>query len=284
MGRTKKIIYFAVLIICLAAVLVALLYIFPYYSRLARSEKLADELRDRIEVIKIPEDEPEQQVPEQSADSTQEVEVVTDEHLLRVFDFASMQEDVNEDIYAWLYIPNTKVDYPIVQHPTDDIYYLEHTIEGVKGYPGSIYTEKVNSKYFTDFHTVIYGHNMKNGTMFHNLRNYKDETFFKENRNIYVYLPDRTLKYEIYAAYTYDDRHLMYAFDYTIEDVREGYLEDILNMKSSDAVIDRNADVTADSRIITLSTCVGGQDTKRFLVQAVLVEEVMLEDIVTEVG
>lgn len=277
MGKSKKIIYFAILILCLIAVVVALFYIGPYYSRLARSEKVADDLRDKIELLPMPDDEPDTE-PEQSEEDTQEPVVITDEALLRKVNFTAMQEEVNEDIYAWIYIPNTKVDYPIVQHPSDDTYYLEHTIEGVKGYPGSIYTEGVNSKYFTDFHTVIYGHNMKNGTMFHNLRKYKEETFFNENRNIYIYLPDRTLKYEIFAAYTYDDRHLMYAFDYTDGDVREGYIEDILNMKSYGAIIDREAEVDGDSRIITLSTCVGGQDTQRYLVQAVLVEEIFTED------
>ena len=79
-------------------------------------------------------------------------------------DFEALQQQ-NADIYAWIRIPETQIDYPILQHPSDDAYYLNHTVEGTEGLPGSIYTEKVNSKDFTDFNTVIYGHNMKNGTM-----------------------------------------------------------------------------------------------------------------------
>ena len=65
------------------------------------------------------------------------------------------------DIYAWIRIPGTKVDYPIVQREGDNGYYLNHTIDGKKKTEGSIYTEDYNSKDFGDANTVIYGHNMK---------------------------------------------------------------------------------------------------------------------------
>lgn len=68
---------------------------------------------------------------------------------------------VNQDIYAWIYIPGTGVDYPVLQHPSDDSYYLNYNMNGTRGYPGCIYTEKANSKEFTDFDTVVYGHNMQ---------------------------------------------------------------------------------------------------------------------------
>ena len=60
-------------------------------------------------------------------------------------------------MYAWIYVPGTNVDYPVLQHPTDDAYYLEHNMDGSKGLPGCIYTESVNTKDFTDrtlFYTV----------------------------------------------------------------------------------------------------------------------------------
>ena len=64
---------------------------------------------------------------------------------------------VNQDIYAWICIPGTGVDYPVLQHPSDDSYYLNYNMNGTRGYPGCIYTEKANSKEFTDFDTVVYG-------------------------------------------------------------------------------------------------------------------------------
>ena len=71
----------------------------------------------------------------------------------------------NPDIYAWIQIDGTNINYPLVQSATDNEYYLNHTIEGQEGYPGSIYTENGNTKEFTEFNTVIYGHDMKDGSI-----------------------------------------------------------------------------------------------------------------------
>ena len=98
-------------------------------------------------------------------------------------DWESMH-GLNKDIYAWITIPNTQIDYPILQHETDDSYYLSHNMDGSKGYPGCIYTEKANYKDFLDFNTVIYGHNMKSGMMFRNLHDFEDRTFFDNNKYI----------------------------------------------------------------------------------------------------
>lgn len=86
-------------------------------------------------------------------------------------------KETNPDIYAWIEIPDTNVNYPIVQSADDDSYYLNHTIDGQEGYPGSIYTEKVNAKDFSDFNTVIYGHDMKDGSMFKDLHKFEDADF-----------------------------------------------------------------------------------------------------------
>jgi sortase B len=69
-------------------------------------------------------------------------------------DFAALKEE-NSDVYAWIYVPGTNVDYPVLQHPTDDAYYLEHNMDGSKGLPGCIYSESVNTKDFTDPNTVL---------------------------------------------------------------------------------------------------------------------------------
>ena len=184
-------------------------------------------------------------------------------------DFAGMWE-VNEDVYAWITVPGTVIDYPILQHETDNTYYLNYNIDGSYGYPGCIYTENMNSKEFTDNNTIIYGHNMKNGSMFAGLHKYKDVDFFEENDKVYIYTPQREYEYTIFAAYTYDDRHLLYSFDFADEEVYANYLEDILNMRSMNALIREDVSVTAEDKIITLVTCIGNQPEKRLLVQAVL--------------
>lgn len=186
-------------------------------------------------------------------------------------DFADLQENTNGDIYAWIHIPDTKIDYPVLQHPTDNSYYLNHNLDGSRGYPGCIYTEDYNKKDFTDPNTVLYGHNMKNGTMFAGLHKYGDSEYLEEHPYIYIYTEEGLLAYEIFAAYQSGDEHILYAHDgFEDRKVYGKYLEEILSMRSMGSVLKEGAEVTEDSRIITLSTCISGKPDNRFLVQGVL--------------
>lgn len=178
---------------------------------------------------------------------------------------------INSDIYAWIRIPSTEIDYPIAQRAGDDAYYLSHDIYQKPRFAGCIYTEDCNSKDFTDPNTVIYGHNMKNKSMFQNLHKFEDKNFFESNPYVYIYTSDKVLIYEIFAAYTYDDRHIMDSFNFEDKSTFEKYLQNIKNMKGKNRNI-RDISVTADDKIITLSTCAGGQTSSRYLVQAVLIQ------------
>lgn len=178
----------------------------------------------------------------------------------------------NPDIYAWINIPGTNVDYPILQSGEDKgrSYYLTHNVNNIKSSYGSIYTQNYNSKDFSDFNTLIYGHNMKNGTMFGSLKKYRNKEFFEENEYINVYMPGRILKYKIFAAYTFDDRHILMSFNFDDETERKLYLDTINSVRNVNANFSEDVKVTTDDKIITLSTCTS-KDDERFLVQGVLV-------------
>lgn len=180
---------------------------------------------------------------------------------------------INTDIYAWIKVPNTLIDYPLVQYNGDDSFYLSHNIYKQYAFAGSIYTESLNSKDFSDPNTVLYGHNMLNGTMFATLHYFRDPDFFAQNEFIYVYLPDRTLTYQIFSAYEYDDRHILYSFDFNDEETYREYLDYAQNPTASMTANIRELDVTTDDKIITLSTCMDNIDTSRYLVQGVLVSD-----------
>ncbi len=188
-------------------------------------------------------------------------------------DFVDLQENTNADIYAWIYIPDSKIDYPIVQHPTDNYYYLNYNLDGSKGYPGCIYTEDYNAKDFSDPNTVIYGHNMKNGTMFAGLHHFEDADFFDVNPYIYIYTPEELLVYEIFAAYEHSSEHLLYNHDFTDEVAFQIYLDEVYNTRSMNCNIREGVGVSVDDRIITLSTCIANKPDKRYLVQGVLLNE-----------
>lgn len=176
----------------------------------------------------------------------------------------------NKDIYAWIYIPGTQVDYPVLQSASDDTYYLNHNIDGSYGKPGCIYTEKINSKDFTNYNTVLYGHNMKNGEMFGCLHDYEDKTFFDENPYVYVYAEEKTYVYEIFAAYTATNAHILNTNDFSTQEGFADYLDNVVYNKALTGNFRNDTRVTSDNRIITLSTCTSNS-SKRWLVQAVLV-------------
>lgn len=179
-------------------------------------------------------------------------------------------QKTNSDIYAWIRIPDTKIDYPIAQREGDPSYYLSHDMYQQPRFAGCIYTEDCNSKDFMDPNTVIYGHNMKNQSMFQNLHLFRDKDFFDNHPDVYIYTPEGVLKYTVFASYTYDDRHIMNSFDFKDKKVFEKYIDDIFNVRAMDANIRSDVKVTSDDHIITLETCVGGQTQSRYLVQAVL--------------
>ena len=183
--------------------------------------------------------------------------------------------ETNADIYAWIYVPGTSVDYPVLQHPTDNEFYLMHNLDKSYGYPGVIYTEDYNSKDFTDPNTVLYGHNMDNTTMFSTLHKFSDPQMVETPHYIYIYTEDgRTLVYEIFAAYEYPSIHLLINFDVKNEYIYEQYLRNIGNMDlTSTGVANIRHDITPtiNDRIITLSTCTTDHDAnERFLVVGVL--------------
>lgn len=184
-------------------------------------------------------------------------------------DFDKLAE-INTDLYAWIRIPDTNIDYPIAQRAGDDSYYLNHDMYQEPRFAGCIYTEDCNSKDFTDPNTVIYGHNMKNQSMFQNLHLFADQTFFEEHPDVYIYTPKGVMVYKVFAAYTYDDRHIMNSFDFSNPEVYQKYLDEILHIRAMDANLREGVEVTVDDHIITLATCIGGQTQSRYLVQAVM--------------
>ena len=178
----------------------------------------------------------------------------------------------NEDIYAWIYIPGTQIDYPVLQHKSDDSYYLDYNLDGSKGYPGCIYTERINAKEFTDYNTVVYGHNMKDGTMFAGLHLFEEEAFFEDNRYIFIYTPEQLYIYDIFGAYKFTNAHILYAYDCSTQTGYDIYLDMVFEKYIDKGHFRDGVEVTSDDHIITLATCVSGESDKRYLVQGVLVE------------
>lgn len=187
-------------------------------------------------------------------------------------DFAALKEQ-NPDVYAWIKVPGTKVDYPVLRsNDKPEDFYLNHNIKQKYEFAGCIYSQMLNSDDFNDPNTILYGHNMNNGSMFASLHNFRKASFFDENKYIYIYTPGHILTYTIYSAYRYDNRHILYSFDFNDKEVFADYLKMTQNPKSTIVNVRKDIEVTADDRIITLSTCITN-DNYRYLVQGVLTDD-----------
>ena len=203
-----------------------------------------------------------------------------EEKLENPIDFKALKAKY-PDVYAWIRIPGTKVDYPIAQRAGEDAdnYYLHHTIDGRKRLEGAIYTESLNSKDFTDPNTVIYGHNMKNGSMFGQLRKFKAKDYYEQNPYFYIYTPDgKEVKYQVYAVCIVEDTSDSYNKFYENDDAYLKYLQYIKGI----ARYDTGVKVTAQTQLVSLSTCTNVTETQRLLVHGVKVEEPVAEGQVNE--
>ncbi len=197
----------------------------------------------------------------------------------RMFDFEALRQK-NADIIGWLFIPDTEVDYPVFQN-VDNTYYLDHNMDGSTGLPGCLYSETYNKPDFTDVLSVIYGHNMKNGTMFGNLKKFQDKDYFDGHERMYLYLPDRTYTYSIIAASLYSDEHVLGESMRIEEDgiymdfdgtEAVAFMKEIRSYRDSGAFFREGCEVEEGDTVLVLSTC-DKKSTKRYLVIAKLLKE-----------
>ena len=177
----------------------------------------------------------------------------------------------NGDIIGWIVVDGTLIDYPILYDTTYNYYYLNHNYEGTTTGYGSIFVLGENAGDFTDFNTVVYGHNMLDGRMFAQLHRFRDKNFFDSHGQIIVYTPERQLTYQVFAAYRRDNLDIIANTDLSTKELIDEYIESIY-AQTDLAQFNPAPEVTSSDRIITLSTCIGNP-AYRFVVQGVLVEE-----------
>ena len=181
-------------------------------------------------------------------------------------DFETLQKE-NPDIYAWITIPGTDIDYPVVQDSTDNTYYLNHAADTSLSDSGAIYSEKENAKDFDDYLTVLYGHNMKDGSMFGTLKNFVQDGVYESDPYFWIYTPERIYKYEIFNCSTVGAVSNTYTLEFGSRKEFQNYLDKALMQSQVDS---SKVKVKSSDKIVTLSTCTGDEET-RFVVQGKLV-------------
>lgn len=207
--------------------------------------------------------------PQDDTDSIQnmvqlsEVEASSEAYCSPV-DFATIQNE-NPDIYGWLYIPNTEISYPLLQREGDDSYYLDHESSGAWAEAGAIFTESsYNGKTFDDPVTLAYGHRMRSGAKFGRLQEtFEDAESFLNHKEIIVYLPDRELHFQVFAAVPYTSNHIMSLYNFEKREDYEKFLKTVFDAQGN---FREGVSVTPDDQLMILSTCLRWDSSRRYLV------------------
>ncbi len=245
--KTKRDKGILILIICLLAVaLYSGVKIGTYFYGAYMNEKLNEELRAEFRrPERLPENDFAEPDPEQE----------------RMEKFERLR-DINTDVVGWVNVPGTEVDYPVVLTGNND-YYLNRNFKKEWNVRGSIFMDYRNSAE-EDLHTVIYGHNMKDGSMFGSLAKFKDRAFHEENSFIEYETPEEASLWQVFSVYLYrpEDDHFQVVFD--SEEAYAQYLKEAAER----SLYDTGVSVTAEDRMLTLMTCTYEFNDGRLVIHA----------------
>ena len=183
--------------------------------------------------------------------------------------------DTEEDTIEWyelatvdVMFENEDISYPVL-HASDNDYYLHRTIEKTEAKAGSIFVDCGNTSDFEDAHTIIYGHNMKNLSMFGRLRYYRtDKDYYDDHQYFQLFVDGAVYRYQIYAYKVVEDGAYIYQLYF---DGGEDFAE-FANKIGSQSSRDTGIEIGQDDKVITMSTCTGN-DEERFVVSAVRVDQ-----------
>ncbi len=169
----------------------------------------------------------------------------------------------NEDVVGWLYLEGLEdISYPIVQGK-DNEYYLHRTVKRTENFAGSIFIDADNTADFTDPNTIIYGHNMKNGSMFGKLKWMLEKELYKKSKYFWISTPEGKYRYEIFSMQYVDAVSDTYTLFSSQDENFEKYIR---KMKEQSKVELENENLGKDEYVVTLSTCTSNKDI-RFVVQ-----------------
>ena len=176
-------------------------------------------------------------------------------------------KNMNSDFIGILTIPNTIINYPVMYTKSD--YYLRRSFDKKQSDAGTLYIDKYNIIDPMDDNIIIHGHNMKNGTMFHELLNYKDEEYYKKHKYIYFNKVDKSEKYEIisvfYSKVFYENEQVFKYYKFYRTKEESEFNDYVKNIKEL-SLYDTNVETKLGDKFITLSTCEYSQENGRFVV------------------
>ena len=169
----------------------------------------------------------------------------------------------HDDSVGWLYVPDTNIDYPIMQSGDND-YYTRRATDGSYLYAGSLFMDYRCSSDFSDFNSVIYGHNMGNGTMFADIPNYENEEYFMNHSYGWLTTEDEVWLIDFFAVARTADTSGLYLADPSFE-------EWDTQLRNS-ASIYKEIGISANDNLIMLSTCTSAEGNSRTILVGKIID------------
>ena len=231
------------------------------YTDLISSEASFEKLQEQIKnTEELPNSETE------GASATDETESTPAETEPTVFDRYRPLQEQNSDMVGWIFIEGTEVNYPVMQTPDDPDYYLKHSFEKTWSDYGVPYVDE-DCTVGTSNNLVIYGHNMKNGSMFNGLLQYKNNEFFQSHPVICFDTIDTPGQYQVLAVFCYDTHNESFKY-YKHTNMDEAEFSKYVENCRSRSIYDTGITAEYGDMLITLSTCEYTYTNGRFVVVA----------------
>ena len=190
--------------------------------------------------------------------------------VLPTVDFEALRES-GPDIIGWLSLPDTVINYPVTQ-ADDNEYYLHHLYDGTYNKVGCLFADYENKADFSDRNTIIYGHNMRDGSMFAALNEYDEQSYFDTHKQMYLVTPEGGYLCEVFAAFVAKPSESgSDTSPWRLSWKDDGAYTTWLTAMAERSVVETDVTVTSSNKVLTLSTCTPG-GASRFIVMAKLVE------------
>lgn len=245
-AKRKKLILNVLLVICAAVIVYCGVRIYGIYSEYGKGDKVNESMGQFVQV---------NETVDGKGQAISNINV----------DFEALL-GVNKDVVGWIYLQDSPIDYAVVQGK-DNSYYLDHAVTGEVQSYGAIFVDAYNSPGFADDNTVIYGHRMNNGAMFAELLKYEKQSFYDGHKTMILATPEGNYTLEVFSARKIAAEEENYPLTFGDADSFMAFINEAKNQ----SLVQAEVEVSAGDRLIMLSTCIKGDDSRRFVVHAKLV-------------
>ena len=268
--KRKKLAAAIVAIVSLAIAVFCAVYLYNYYREKQLSSSLPRSAAEEVSVVSEERDPVRMDVQLQEAEKQQND---AEEETENPISFAEWME-LNSDVYAWITVPDTLIDFPVLQHPTDDRFYLSHGPDKKYYIHGSIFSEHLyNEKSWDESVIVLYGHDVYHGTeMFSQLNNLADAAYFDEHPEFWIYTPEKLYRYQIFAALPYSTERLLGRGIFDDEDRFFDFFSSLPRSYPFHSNYRVELFPEYGDQVVILSTCYTQNHKERFLVMGVCAE------------